>query len=195
MIALSEIVQAKKIISNVVNKTPFALAPLLSEKFDTNIYLKKENLQLTGAYKIRGAYNKISSLTDDAGLELIKYIRGILENQDVRIVIRTGQPGAAPEEEVVKKYDINDYKEKTELTDKKFFTTVYSALKSYRDIRNLKKLQQEKMLNYEQTLYSLVDLIEKRDTALSPLQSTKQYRNDPLSRRGVFFQKGQICYI
>lgn len=65
MIPLSEIVQAKKIISGVVNRTPFAYAPLLSEKFDTNVYLKKENLQLTGAYKIRGAYNKISSLSDE----------------------------------------------------------------------------------------------------------------------------------
>jgi threonine dehydratase len=65
MIALSEIVQAKRKISSVVNKTPFVYAPLLSENVKSNIYLKKENLQLTGAYKIRGAYNKIASLSED----------------------------------------------------------------------------------------------------------------------------------
>ena len=65
MIALSEIVQAKRRISSVVNKTPFALAPLLSEEVGAEVYLKKENLQLTGAYKLRGAYNKIASLSDE----------------------------------------------------------------------------------------------------------------------------------
>jgi len=65
MIALSEIVQAKRKISKVVNKTPFVYAPLLSESVQSSIYLKKENLQLTGAYKIRGAYNKIASLSDE----------------------------------------------------------------------------------------------------------------------------------
>ena len=64
MIQLSEIVQAKRKISNIVNKTPFVFAPILSEESNTNVYLKKENLQLTGAYKIRGAYNKIASLSD-----------------------------------------------------------------------------------------------------------------------------------
>ncbi len=65
MIPLSEIIEAKKKINGVVNKTPFAEAPLLSQRVGAKIYLKKENLQITGAYKIRGAYNKISSLNDE----------------------------------------------------------------------------------------------------------------------------------
>ena len=65
MIELSEIIQAKRLISNVIAKTPFILAPLLSERVGANIFLKKENLQLTGAYKIRGAFNKIASLSDE----------------------------------------------------------------------------------------------------------------------------------
>lgn len=63
MIQLSEILEAKKRINNIVSKTPFAHAPILSQKTGATIYLKKENLQLTGAYKIRGAYNKIASLS------------------------------------------------------------------------------------------------------------------------------------
>ena len=72
--------------------------------------------------------------SDDAGLQLAHYIRRDLGNNQVRIVLRTGQPGQAPEEQVVRDYDINDYREKTELTRRKFYTTVYSALRSYRDI-------------------------------------------------------------
>ncbi len=63
VIELREIIQAKRLIANVVNQTPFIKAPLLSERVGANIFLKKENLQLTGAYKIRGAFNKIASLS------------------------------------------------------------------------------------------------------------------------------------
>jgi response regulator RpfG family c-di-GMP phosphodiesterase len=49
-------------------------------------------------------------------------------------VLRTGQPGQAPEEKVIVDYDINDYKEKTELNRTKLFTTVFTALRAYRDI-------------------------------------------------------------
>ncbi len=65
MIPLSEIIEAKKRINGVVNKTPFANAPLLSQRVGYEVFLKKENLQITGAYKIRGAYNKISSLSKE----------------------------------------------------------------------------------------------------------------------------------
>ncbi len=71
---------------------------------------------------------------DDAGLELIKYIREVLRNQTVRIILRTGQPGQAPERKIVLEYDINDYKLKTELTTEKFFTTLITALRSYQYI-------------------------------------------------------------
>lgn len=65
MIPLSHIIQAKRRIGGVVNKTPFSKAPLLSQMVGAEIYLKKENLQLTGAYKLRGAYNKIASVSDE----------------------------------------------------------------------------------------------------------------------------------
>jgi response regulator RpfG family c-di-GMP phosphodiesterase len=75
--------------------------------------------------------------TEQAGLALVKTIRERLDNQFVRIVLRTGQPGQAPEHEVVAAYDINDYKEKTELTAQKLSTTLYSALRAYRDMRTI----------------------------------------------------------
>lgn len=72
--------------------------------------------------------------TDQAGLDLAKHIRTELGNHLTRIVLRTGQPGQAPEERVIRDYDINDYKDKTELTTTKLTTLLYSALRSYRDI-------------------------------------------------------------
>ena len=72
--------------------------------------------------------------SDDAGFLLIKAIREEFANHMTRIVLRTGQPGVAPEEKVIQQYDINDYKEKTELTGTKLKTLIYSSLRSYRDI-------------------------------------------------------------
>ena len=71
---------------------------------------------------------------EDSGLKLVKYIREELKNDLVRIVLRTGQPGQAPEKKVIVDYDINDYKEKTELTSQKLFTCMVTSIRSYRDI-------------------------------------------------------------
>lgn len=75
--------------------------------------------------------------SEQAGLDLVRAIRERLRNQFVRIVLRTGQPGQAPEHEVIASYDINDYKEKTELTAQKLATTLYAALRAYRDMRTI----------------------------------------------------------
>lgn len=69
--------------------------------------------------------------TDDAGLTLVHYIRNTLQNSLVRIVLRTGQPGQAPEQRIMHDYDINDYRAKTELTVQRLATTVLAALRSY----------------------------------------------------------------
>jgi len=75
--------------------------------------------------------------TEDAGLVLADYIRKELKNETVRIILRTGQPGQAPERRVIVDYDINDYKAKTELTADKLFTTLTSALRSYQQLQRL----------------------------------------------------------
>src|SRR5690554_879271 len=72
---------------------------------------------------------------DHAGLELAKWTREELKNKMVRIVLRTGQPGQAPEEQVIAKYEIDDYKEKTELTYRKLMTLMYSSLRAFRDLQ------------------------------------------------------------
>jgi len=77
--------------------------------------------------------------SETAGLEVAQFIREDLGNAAVRIVLRTGQPGQAPERDVIARYDINDYKEKTELTSRKLSTLLYASLRSYRDIIELEK--------------------------------------------------------
>lgn len=72
--------------------------------------------------------------TDDAGFQVVKFLREEAKLFEPRIILRTGQPGFAPEEDVVKNYDINDYKTKTELTRSKLMTSVISSLRSYQQI-------------------------------------------------------------
>jgi len=76
--------------------------------------------------------------TDDAGLRLVNYIREELRNADLQIVLRTGQPGMAPEREVITGYDINGYFLKTELVAQKLRSIVISSLRAFRYIRTLR---------------------------------------------------------
>ncbi len=70
----------------------------------------------------------------DAGLQLVRYIREVLALTEVRIILRTGQPGYAPEMDAIRDYDINDYKTKSGLTRIKLFTAVTAAIRSYEQI-------------------------------------------------------------
>jgi signal transduction histidine kinase/DNA-binding NarL/FixJ family response regulator len=77
--------------------------------------------------------------TDSAGLDLVEYIRNVAHNDMVRIILRTGQPGQAPERRVIVDYDINDYKAKTELTADKLFTALTAALRSYMQLQRMEE--------------------------------------------------------
>lgn len=77
--------------------------------------------------------------TDHAGLELVEWIRKEQRNQSIRLILRTGQAGNAPEAKVIKEFDINDYKEKTDFTAGKMTTTVYASIRAYRDIMTIQR--------------------------------------------------------
>lgn len=72
--------------------------------------------------------------TAHSGLDLVNFIRNDLQLHATRVVLRTGQPGYAPEQETIVRYDINDYKTKSELTHHKLVTTIIAALRSYEQI-------------------------------------------------------------
>ncbi len=75
--------------------------------------------------------------TDRAGLDFVHYVRETAKLKFPRIILRTGQPGQAPERTVITEYDINDYKQKTELTQEKMFSVMHTSLGSYRDLMAL----------------------------------------------------------
>lgn len=76
--------------------------------------------------------------TPDAGLRLVQYIREELCLHAMRIVLRTGQPGYAPELEVIRRYDINDYRTKSELTQVRLVTTLTAAARAYAQIETVR---------------------------------------------------------
>ncbi|MCR4611205.1 MAG: threonine ammonia-lyase [Lachnospiraceae bacterium] len=65
MLTLDKFEEASKIVSKVTLETKLVYSDFLSDKYNNKIYLKPENMQFTGAYKVRGAYYKISTLTDE----------------------------------------------------------------------------------------------------------------------------------
>ncbi|MBF0098964.1 MAG: DUF3369 domain-containing protein [Magnetococcales bacterium] len=97
---------------------------------------------------------------EEAGLEAVDYIRHTLGNRFVRIILRTGQPGRAPEQRVITQYDINDYKEKTELTAQKLMTAVTAALRAYRDLKIIEQNRRglEKIIIATQSLFEIHSL-------------------------------------
>ncbi|MDM8549540.1 SpoIIE family protein phosphatase [Desulfobacterales bacterium HSG2] len=86
--------------------------------------------------------------TDHAGLEVVRHVREALGNDLVQIVLRTGQPGQAPEMKVIADYSINDYRSKTETTVEKLFTVVTTSLRAYRLTQNLRREMAERRKLY-----------------------------------------------
>ncbi|MEA3289543.1 MAG: DUF3369 domain-containing protein [Campylobacterota bacterium] len=116
-------------------------------------YLKKEK-------KIALVLLDVVMETDEAGFEVADYIRKELGNDSIRIILRTGQSGIAPERYVIDNYDINDYKEKTELTSKKLYTVMRTGIKTYKHIVSLEnnKKALEYILRSAPTLYQASSL-------------------------------------
>ena len=109
--------------------------------------------------------------TNHAGLEIVDYLRNQLNNQLARIIIRTGQPGFVPEEDIINKYDINDYKEKTELTATKLYTTTRTALAQY---KQLSELENKKNEIYQNLITDKVTNLYSRDKLYNDLEETKK---------------------
>ncbi len=111
--------------------------------------------------------------TDDAGLALVDYIRTELKNETVRIILRTGQPGQAPERRVIVDYDINDYKAKTELTADKLFTALTAALRSYQQLQRMVETRRglEMIIEGASTLYDFKSMQRLAEGVLTQIAS------------------------
>jgi signal transduction histidine kinase/CheY-like chemotaxis protein len=109
--------------------------------------------------------------TDNAGLILVDYIRNELKNETVRIILRTGQPGQAPERRVIVDFDINDYKAKTELTADKLFTALTAALRSYQQLQRLVETRRglEMIIDGASTLYDFKSMQKLAEGVLTQI--------------------------
>ncbi len=122
---------------------------------------------------------------DTAGLSLVHWIREVQRDKLVRIILRTGQPGAAPEKQVITKYDINDYKEKTELTDTKLWTTITVALRGFRDLSiiNRSRLGLEKIVQASILFSERQSLVKFFEGVLTQLTSLLDADEDSILAR------------
>lgn len=109
--------------------------------------------------------------SSQAGLDLVKYIRKQLNNQMIRIVLRTGQPGEAPELAVIMDYDINDYRLKVNLTRQRLLTTVITTLRSYRDLMALDTSYQELDTLYRQLQISTAQIQQQQQELIARNQA------------------------
>ncbi|MBB6481254.1 SpoIIE family protein phosphatase [Spirochaeta isovalerica] len=129
--------------------------------------------------------------TDDAGLRVVEQIRKELKNNMVRIILRTGQPGQAPEEQVLIDYDINDYKNKSELTSRKLKSSVITSLRSYISILKINELNttlERKVAERTAELAASLEIIEKDEEAGKKIQF-KLLPEDNMEIGGITFSR------
>ena len=114
--------------------------------------------------------------TEQEGLELTRWIRSSLGNDQIRIILRTGQPGRAPEASVMASYDIHDYHPKTEISAQRLRTSVTGGIRAWRDLQSL-TLQRR----------ALERVIQASGNLMQP-QSLRELL------RGIFGQLGSLLY-
>ena len=151
-----------------------------------DIRYKERPLELLNAYSAAEGFEQVRNHpdialimldvvmeTDNAGLQLVRRIREDLGNTLSRIVLRTGQPGQAPEQDVILNYDINDYKTKTELTVQKLFTVVIASLRAYENLVTIEKnrVGLSKILEGASDLYQLRSLKEFASGVLNQISA------------------------
>lgn len=122
--------------------------------------------------------------TDDAGLQLVDFIRGECKLALTRIVLRTGQPGYAPELSVFARYDINDYFTKAELTRTRLITAITSAVKSHEQIRTIDESRRG------------LELIVRSSAGLLKPQALAAFAEDVLTQAKVLLRgpiEGIVC--
>ena len=151
-----------------------------------DVHYRNRPLELLSAYSAAEGYEQLRRHpdtaivlldvvmeTDDAGLVLANRIRNELKNRLVRIVLRTGQPGQAPEEKVIIDYDINDYKAKTDLTSRKLFVLIVATLRTYESLLviDLSRQGLQQILHSAENLYRYTSLQEFASGVLSQVSA------------------------
>lgn len=122
------------------------------------------------------AYIDVVMETEHAGLELVKFIRQELGNHLTRLILRTGNPGAAPQNEIVRHLEIDDYKEKSDLTSDRLETSVLTSLRSYRNLKARLRMERglEQLIDASAALHSNISTLDFLRTALIQISAIVQ---------------------
>lgn len=114
----------------------------------------------------------------DAGLRLVETIRGTMHRSSMRIVIRTGQPGYAPELEVIHRYDINDYRTKADLDHTRLVTTLTTAIRAFHQISVIEchRAGLEKVVNATGSLLAERSLVRFAEGVLTQICNLAEVR-------------------
>ncbi len=104
---------------------------------------------------------------EDSGFKLIQYIRDKLKDAEMQIIIRTGHPGHTPSNDIILKYEVNDYQEKSELTSQKLKTSVITALRAYESLNKIAVLNKELEKSQYELFFSLGEIAESRSKETS----------------------------
>ena len=141
---------------------------------------------LSKAHDIAVVITDVVMEQDDSGLELVKWIRAQSHLSNTRIVIRTGQPGMAPEKSVLESLDINDYWTKQDLSSRRIHALLTGLIRSYRDIEALSKTNQE----------TSQKLLAERDELHQVLkqQTLFQAVSESLTAGTVLVEGGQVLH-
>lgn len=129
---------------------------------------------------------------DNSGLQLVRFIREELNNQFIRIILRTGQPGMAPVRKIINDYEINDYKEKNELTADKLFLAVTASLRSYNHLTTIERNRQglESVLDATAGLFKDHSINSFADGVLVQISGLVNARDD-----SIFLQNSDKKFI
>lgn len=129
--------------------------------------------------------------SDMAGLNTVRHIRRELDNNFVQIILRTGQPGHVPEQEVITKYNINGYHSKIELTSDKLYTAIISSLRAYQlsySIHQLNVDLQRELVERKRMEAVLKEELENRKRAEIAAERAKRAKAEVLANMSHEFR-------
>ena len=136
---------------------------------------------------------------DDTGLALVRYVRDTLKNNAVRIVLRTGQPGKAPEQQVIAEYDINDYKTKPEFTAQKLFTSITACLRAYQNLKTIERSREglKSIIRSSSAVFKNTSFNQFGHGVLSHLGNILKLEHEPAFSAGYFmgFPTGKVLLL
>ncbi len=146
----------------------------------SRIVFRDQKLRLHNAYSAEEAMILLQKLDnvalmildivmeeEDSGFKLVRYVREELNDDKLQIIVRTGHPGNAPASDVILKYEVNDYQEKSELTSYKLKTSVISALRAYESLNKVDTLNKELAKSQYDLFFSLGEIAESRSKETS----------------------------